>query len=66
MLGRTPYEGFVGFFQTDSTTGEALFYLIESKFLKLGIELVDQCNDGAVNMRGCMKEVAARVQEVVS
>lgn len=62
-----PTETFIGFYEAQSTTGEALFNMILEvlKSMKLRIEdAVGQCYDGASNMTGKEKGVAARVQEV--
>ena len=62
------FESFVGFCETSSTTGDVLYQLLKSKLLELGLDiehLVGQCCDGASNMSGSGKGVAARVQEVI-
>ena len=67
VLDGTPYESFIGFCQTSSTTGEVLFKLVKSKLQYLGIEikhLVGLCYNGAANMSGCEKGVATRFQNV--
>lgn len=59
-------ERFLGFYKTGSTTGEALETLIESIIKELGISasefLVGQGYDGAANMSGDKKGVAARIR----
>ena len=60
------FESFVGFCETSSTT-DVLYQLLKSKLLELGLDiehLGGQCYDGASNMSGSGKGVAARVQEV--
>ena len=59
-------ERFVGFFRAVQTDGESLYQLVQgvlSKF-KLSIDhIVAQCYDGAANMRGIYKGVAARIKK---
>ena len=60
-------ETFIGFHDVKSTTGEALFELICEVLDSNGFQiksLVGQCYDGASNMSGKVKGVAARVREV--
>ena len=62
-------ETFVGFCETDSVTGEALFQVITTKIQQLGLEIksiVGQCYDGAAIMSGYKKGVASRIQEVAA
>ena len=64
-----PCETFVGFYEAKSTTGEALFELVCRVLtdLQLQIEaIVGQCYDGAANMSGKERGVAARMQEIAT
>ena len=56
-------ESFVGFYSTPSTEGETLFELVKDVFRKLGLSLekvVAECFDGASNMSGVHRGLAAR------
>ena len=56
------------FVKLNSTTGDVLYQLLKSKLLESGLDiehLVGQCCDGASNMSGSGKGVAARIQEVI-
>ena len=59
-------ERFIGFFRVVQTDGESLYQLVQdilSKFqLSIG-QVVAQCYDGAANMRGSYKGVAARIKK---
>ena len=55
-------ETFIGFFSTVSTEGEALFKLVKKVIVEHGLKLEDivgECFDGASNMSGARKGVAA-------
>ena len=59
-------ESFVGFYSTPSTEGETLYELIKDVFRKLGLSLenvVAECFDGASNMSGVNRGLAARMKE---
>ena len=61
-------ETFFGFQTTKSTDGKTLFLLIKEVLENAGFSfsgIVGQCFDGAANMSGAKKGVAARVKEVV-
>ena len=61
-------ETFFGFQNTKSTDGESLFHLIKEVLNNAGVsfsDIVGQCFDGAANMSGAKKGVAARIKEVV-
>jgi len=52
---------------TDSTSAEALFQILLKSLSKVGLtgdKLVDQCYDGASNMRGIHARVQAKVKEI--
>ena len=60
-------ESFLGFIETPQTDGETLFNLISEKLKKLGISpscIVGLGFDGASNMSGVNKGVAARFKEL--
>ena len=66
LLGGEKKEAFVGFFKTNSTTGEDLYNLLceAMKELKLDMKnIVAECFDGASNMCGEYKGVATRMKE---
>ena len=59
-------EPFVGFYDTASTDGESLFKLVKHVFQTLDLnleELVGECFDGASNMSGAFRGLAARMKE---
>ena len=59
------HEHFLGFWDTKSTTGEALYELILKIFKQLNLNiknLIGQAYDGAANMSGTYKGVAARIK----
>ena len=58
-------ERFVGFFRATQTDGESLNHLVRTVLMTLGLNIEDivaQCYDGAANMRGMYKGVAARIK----
>ena len=58
-------ERFVGFFRATQTDGESLYHLVQTVLMTLGLNIEDivaQCYDGAANMRGMYKGVAARIK----
>ena len=62
-------ESFIGFCNPKNTEGKTLFILIKSVLQDLGLNvksMVGQCYDGAANMSGVKKGVAARMQEIVA
>jgi len=62
-----PVEHFIGFVQTNSTTGAALADLIVDTITRLNLDIHlcrSQTYDGASNMRGAIKGVQARMLEV--
>lgn len=65
----TIQERFLGFYKTATTTGEALEILITSIISELGLSadqfLVGQGYDGASNMSGDKKGVAARIRSKI-
>ena len=59
-------ETFVGFYDTKSTEGEVLYELVTKAIGDLGLNLEDivgQCYDGAANMSGINKGLAARMKK---
>uniref|UniRef100_A0A3B4UMN1 HAT C-terminal dimerisation domain-containing protein n=1 Tax=Seriola dumerili TaxID=41447 RepID=A0A3B4UMN1_SERDU len=59
-------ELFIGFYQTASTTGDALFDLFKDVLLRLSLPIKNcrgQCYDGASNMSGIRNGLQARVKE---
>ena len=65
MTGKT-LETFIGFFSTASTEGEVFFELVKRVITERGLKLEDivaECFDGASNMSGVQKGVAAQVKE---
>lgn len=59
-------ETFVGFYETASTDGESLYKLVKDVFTDMQLNLsniVGQCFDGASNMTGKNKGLAARMLE---
>ena len=57
---------FAGFFATGSTKGEVLYELVKKSVTNLNLllsDIVGECFDGAANMSGCNKGVAARMKE---
>ena len=59
-------EAFVGFYETKATDGKALYDLIAKAITDLNLDLtnvVGECFDGATNMSGKEKEVAARMKD---
>lgn len=59
-------EAFVGFYETASTDGESLYTLMKDVFKDLQLnlaEVVGECFDGASNMTGKNKGLAARMLE---
>jgi len=63
-----PVEHFIGFVQTNSTTGAALADLIVDTITRLNLDIHlcrSQTYDGASNMRGAIKGVQARMLEVL-
>lgn len=59
-------ESFLGFYKTDFTDGDTLYKLLLSILAELGIDptnVIAQCFDGAGNMSGTYKGVAARMKE---
>jgi hypothetical protein len=66
VLDGITLETFLGFFSTISTEGEVLFELVKKVMTDHGLELgniVGECFDGASNMSGVRKGVAARMKE---
>ena len=66
VLDGKTLETFVGFFSTESTEGEILFKLVKKVITEYGLKLeniVGECFDGASNMSGVRKGVAARMKE---
>ena len=66
VLDSKTLETFVGFFSTESTEGETLYKLVKKLITEYGLKLeniVGECFDGASNMSGVRKGVAARVKE---
>jgi hypothetical protein len=66
VLDGITLETFLGFFSTISTEGEVLFELVKKVMTDHGLELDDivgECFDGASNMSGVRKGVAARMKE---
>ncbi len=60
-------ERFIGFHAVSDTTGESLYYLLKSVLETCGLDvtkLVGQAFDGAANMSGQFKGVAARMKEI--
>lgn len=60
------HERFLGFFRIANTEGETLAILIKNVLEQFGLPLSKvraQCYDGAANMRGSYKGVAARILE---
>ena len=60
-------ELFIGFYQTASTTGDALFNLFKDVLLRLSLPVKNcrgQCYDGASNMSGIRNGLQARVKEL--
>ena len=58
-------ERFVGFFRATQTDGESLYHLMQTVLMTLGLNIDDiiaHCYDGATNMRGIYKGVAARIK----
>ena len=67
VLDGKTLETFVGFFSTESTEGETLFKLVKKLITEYGLKLeniVGECFDGASNMSGVRKGVAARMMYV--
>ncbi len=59
-------ETFAGFFATESTKGEVLYELVKKSVTNFNLllsDIVGECFDGAANMSGCNKGVAARMKE---
>ena len=59
-------EPFVGFYETTSTDGETLYQLVKTVFRDLDLkleEIVGECFDGASNMSGVHRGLAARMKE---
>ena len=59
-------ETFTGFYSTKSTEGEVLYELVKTAISKLELRLEDivaECFDGAANMSGARKGLAARMKE---
>ncbi|XP_028406200.1 zinc finger MYM-type protein 1-like [Dendronephthya gigantea] len=59
-------ETFIGFYSTKSTEGEVLYELVKTAISKLELKLEDivaECFDGAANMSGARKGLAARMKE---
>ena len=66
MANGSKKETFVGFYDTESTEGEALYKLVTKAIGDLDLNLEDivgQCYDGAANMSGIHKGLAARMKE---
>ena len=66
VLDGKTLETFLGFFSTVSTEGEVLFELVKKVITEHGLKLHDivgECFDGASNMSGVRKGVAARMKE---
>ncbi|CAL4240950.1 unnamed protein product [Meganyctiphanes norvegica] len=62
----TKKETFVGFYETKSTEGVVLYELVKQAICDLNLNLeniVGQCFDGAANMSGIHKGLAARMKE---
>ncbi len=58
-------ERFIGFFRATQTDGESLYHLVQTVLMTLDLnidDIVAQCYDGAANMRGMYKGVAARIK----
>ena len=58
-------ENFIGFFRATKTDGESLYNLVQTVLMRLELNIDDvvaQCYDGAANMRGIYKGVAARIK----
>ena len=58
-------ENFIGFFRATKTDGESLYNLVQTVLRRLELNIDDvvaQCYDGAANMRGIYKGVAARIK----
>ena len=65
MTGKT-LETFIGFFSTASTEGKVFFELVKRVITERDLKLEDivaECFDGASNMSGVQKGVAAQVKE---
>jgi len=61
-------ESFIGFYNPKNTEGKTLFILLKRVLQDLGLNInsmVGQCYDGAANMSGVQKGVAARMQGIV-
>ena len=61
-----PEEYFVGFYETSTTTADALFQLLKDALARFGLPLDrcrGQCYDGASNMSGVKSGLQARVLE---
>ena len=61
-------ESFIGFYNPKNTEAKTLFILMKSVLQDSGLNIksmVGQCYDGATNMSGVQKGVAARMQEIV-
>mgnify|MGYP002804058553 CR=1 FL=1 len=66
VLDGKTLETFLGFFSTVSTEGEILFERVKKVITEHGLkmhDIVGECFDGASNMSGARKGVAARVKE---
>ncbi|CAL9706391.1 unnamed protein product [Knipowitschia caucasica] len=62
-----PEEIFVGFYETASTTAEALFQLLQDALIRFSLPLNKcrgQCYDGASNVSGIRNGLQARVQTI--
>ena len=58
-------ERFIGLFRATQTDGESLYHLVQTVLMTLQLNIDDiiaQCYDGAANMRGIYKGVAARIK----
>ncbi|KAK7925889.1 hypothetical protein WMY93_008199 [Mugilogobius chulae] len=62
-----PEEVFVGFYETASTTADALFQLLQDALIRLSLPFSKcrgQCYDGASNVSGVRNGLQARVQQI--
>ncbi|KYN08183.1 Zinc finger MYM-type protein 1 [Cyphomyrmex costatus] len=63
----TVEEIFMGFFETNSTTADALFKIVKDIFTRYDLDIYKlrgQCYDGAANFSGRVTGLQARVQEL--
>ena len=66
VLDAKALETFIGFFSMESIEGETLFVLVKKVITEYGLKfenIVGECFDGASNMSGVQKGVAARMKE---